>query len=84
MEGVRFVITDRENMDSVRVGLELAVALERLYPRKVNFDANKRLIGSNEVIKQIQDATDADDIQDSYQPALTRFKKVRETYLLYK
>ena len=84
VEGVRFVITDRENMDSVRVGLELAVALERLYPGKVNFDANKRLIGSSEVIKQIQDATDADDIQDSYQPALSKFKKEREKYLLYK
>jgi len=84
IEGVRFVITDRENMDAVRIGLELAVALQRLYPDKVDYNLSRRLIGSNEVIKQIQQSVDADDIQDSYHGALEKFKKVREKYLLYR
>ncbi len=36
LEGVRFVITDRERLDSTRLGLEVAAALESLYPGKVD------------------------------------------------
>src|SRR5258706_7567558 len=36
IEGVRFVLTNREHFNSVRLGLELAFALEKLYPGKVN------------------------------------------------
>ena len=32
VEGVRFVVTDRESFDSVLFGLELATALEKLFP----------------------------------------------------
>ncbi len=84
IEGVRFVITDRENMDSVKVGLELAVALQHLYPGKIDFHASHRLIGSDEVIKLLGAAADPDDIQDSYQDSITKFLKVRAKYLLYK
>ena len=34
IEGVRFVITDREAFDSVRLGLEVAVALQKLFREK--------------------------------------------------
>jgi len=84
IQGVRFVITERENMDSVRVGLELAVALQRLYPGKIDFDLNHRLIGNMDVIKQIKSAEDADDIQDTYREALEAFKLKRNKYLLYR
>ncbi|MDR3688339.1 MAG: DUF1343 domain-containing protein [Fimbriimonas sp.] len=84
VQGVRFVITDRENMDAVKIGLEVAVALERLYPGKVDIEAGKKLIGSNDVIRQIQSAEDPEDIQDSYRDALKKFEAVRAKYLLYK
>ncbi len=32
IEGVRFVITDREALDSTRLGVEIAFALQKLYP----------------------------------------------------
>src|SRR5262249_5758065 len=45
IEGVRFQVTHRDLFDATRLGLELAVALQKLYPGKVDFAANKRLIG---------------------------------------
>ena len=47
---MRFVITNRDAFDSARLGLEIAAALQKLYPGKIDFDANKKLIGSAEVI----------------------------------
>ena len=84
IQGIRFVITDRENMDSVRVGLELAVALQRLYPDQIKFDLSQHLIGNHDVLKKIHDAVDADDIQDSYRDALDAFKLKRNKYLIYR
>ena len=55
--GVRFVITQREAFDSARLGLELAAALQKLYPGKIDFAASKKLIGSDEVIRALRPAT---------------------------
>ncbi len=35
IDGVRFVITNRDTFDSVRFGLELGYALNKLYPGKI-------------------------------------------------
>src|SRR4029077_15375834 len=35
--GARFVITDRGQFDSIRLGLEVAYALQKLYPGKIDF-----------------------------------------------
>ncbi len=84
IEGVRFVITERERLDPIRVGLEIAVSLQRLYPGKVNFEANRILIGSDRVIKEIQEGMDAEDIQDNFHDSIRAFEKIRAKYLIYK
>src|SRR5437762_668926 len=48
VEGVRFVVTDRETFDSTRLGIELAGALERLFPGKPDFEKCRFLVGSRE------------------------------------
>lgn len=84
IEGVRFVITERERLDPIRLGLEIAVGLQRLYPGKINFELSRRLIGSEAVIKQILATEDAEDIQDSYRDAIKSFETKRSKYLIYK
>ena len=42
IEGVRFEITNRELLDSTRLGLELAAALQKLYPGKIDFALGKQ------------------------------------------
>ena len=56
IEGVRFVIVNREQLNSVRVGLDVAYALQRLYPGKINFEACRFLIGSREVVDALKPA----------------------------
>jgi uncharacterized protein YbbC (DUF1343 family) len=83
VEGVRFIITNRELLDATRLGLELAVAIEKLYPGKLDFSRNKKLIGSDDAIRRIQAAEDPRTIQESFQDALNAFTEMRARYLLY-
>ena len=83
VEGVRFVVTNRELLDATRLGLELAVGIQKLYPGKVDFSLGKRLIGSDDAIRRIQSAEDPRTIQESFQEALDAFVAMRARYLLY-
>ncbi|HEY1220256.1 MAG TPA: exo-beta-N-acetylmuramidase NamZ domain-containing protein [Bryobacteraceae bacterium] len=83
IEGVRFQVTNRERFDSTRLGLELAAALEKFYPGKIDFSACKNLIGSDDVIRRLAAGEDARTIQQSFSDAVGGFVQLREKYLLY-
>jgi uncharacterized protein YbbC (DUF1343 family) len=80
---VRFVITDRNAFDSVRCGLELAVALNRLFAGKMTFGVNERLIGSRAVIQNIERGDPAQTIMLSERAEVDAFRTKRSQYLLY-
>ena len=82
IEGVRFQVTNRELFDSTRLGLELAAALERFYPGKIDFSVCKNLIGSDDVIRQLAAGEDAR--TQSFSDAVAGFVQLREKYLLYR
>jgi uncharacterized protein YbbC (DUF1343 family) len=84
IEGVRFEITNRELLDSTRMGLELGAALQILYPGKIDFALSKRLIGSDDVIRRLQAGEDPRLIQNSFADPLAAFLATREQYLLYR
>ncbi len=84
IDGVRFEITNRELLDATRLGLELAVAVQTLYPGKIDFALSKRLIGSDDVVKRLAAGEDPRLIQQSYQEAVEAFVAKREQYLLYR
>ncbi len=84
IQGVRFVVTDRNSFDSTRLGLELGYALEKLYPGKIPWDSNRVLIGDHEVIAAGKGAIDPRTTVQKMQDALAAFVKLREKYLLYK
>ncbi len=84
IEGVRFELTNRELFDSVRLGLEVAGALEKLYPGKIDFSASKRLIGSDDTVRRLKAGEDPRAILESYRDGLAAFTKLRESYLLYR
>jgi uncharacterized protein YbbC (DUF1343 family) len=83
IEGVRFVITNREHLDATRLGLEVAAAIEKLYPGKVTWTGGARLIGSDDAIHRIQAGEDPRTIQQSFQDAVDAFAEKRKPYLLY-
>jgi uncharacterized protein YbbC (DUF1343 family)/CubicO group peptidase (beta-lactamase class C family) len=82
--GVRFLITQREAFDATRLGLELCAALEKLYPGKIDLAANRKLIGSDEVIRQIEAGEDPRTIQEKMQDGVDQFLKMRQKYLIYR
>ncbi len=84
VEGVRLVITDREAFDSSRLGLEIAAAIQRLYPGKLDFARNRWLIGNKAVLNLILSGEDPELIQQAGEEALQGFKRDREEFLLYK
>jgi uncharacterized protein YbbC (DUF1343 family)/CubicO group peptidase (beta-lactamase class C family) len=84
IQGVRFVVTDRNAFDSTRLGLELGYALEKLYPGKIPWDSNRLLIGDHEVIAAGKSAIDPRTTVQKMQDSLAALLKLREKYLLYK
>ncbi|HWD40113.1 MAG TPA: exo-beta-N-acetylmuramidase NamZ domain-containing protein [Fimbriimonas sp.] len=83
IQGVRFEIISRELVDSTRIGLELACALQELWPGKIDWSKGKRLIGSDDVLQRIADGQDPYTIQDSWIDAVQAFAEKRAKYLLY-
>ncbi|MGC2660597.1 MAG: exo-beta-N-acetylmuramidase NamZ domain-containing protein [Bryobacteraceae bacterium] len=83
IEGVRFVVTDRESFDSVRLGFEVAVALEKLYPHKIDFDKSKALIGSAEIANELKSGVDASTIVNQEQQQAADFDHRRQPFLIY-
>ena len=83
MEGVRFIITDRDALNSVRLGLEMIYAVQTLFPGKIDVAVNQRLIGSKAVVTALQTRTDPKVIEESYRAGLEKFLQTRQKYLLY-
>ncbi len=83
IEGVRFVITDRDLLNSTRLGLEVAAALVQLYPGRTEWSRNARLIGSRAVINALRRGEDPADIEESMRDELEAFLEKRQRWLLY-
>jgi len=83
MEGVRFVITDRDQLDSVRLGLEIVYALQKLYPGKIDLELSKQLIGNRKVIDSLKAGEDPRVIEQNLLPDIAEFMNRRRPFLLY-
>ncbi len=81
--GVRVLVNDRSKLEPVRVGLEVAVQLRRLYPEDWKIDDYKRLLGNDAVLSALRDGKTAAEIEAGYQADLKGFLKRREVFLLY-
>jgi uncharacterized protein YbbC (DUF1343 family) len=84
IEGIRFVITHREAFDSVRLGLEIAAALQKLYPNRIRLSDSKKLIGSDAVIQALESGEDPRAIVQKLTDELKPFLEMRTQYLIYK
>ncbi|MEK7409329.1 MAG: exo-beta-N-acetylmuramidase NamZ domain-containing protein [Acidobacteriota bacterium] len=84
IEGVRFVITNREAVNSSRLGLEIAAALVRLYPGKLSLERNLRLIGRRRTVGALAAREDARQIAQKEEEDLREFFQLREQYLIYR
>jgi uncharacterized protein YbbC (DUF1343 family) len=81
--GVFIVVTDRNAVRPVRVGVEIASALVKLFPGKLEIDSAVRLFGSAAGIGRIKAGDDPAAIAASWAAGEARWRVLRAKYLLY-
>jgi len=82
-QGVFIIVTDRVALRPARLGIELASALQRLYPTKYEIDQAVKLVGSKDAIARIKAGDDPAAITASWGGAEARWRVLRAKYLLY-
>ncbi len=82
--GVNIVLLDRNALDAPELGIELAAALQKLYPKQFQLDRMKDLLVNAAVFEALFGGRDPRRIADDWREALESFQKMREKYLLYK
>jgi uncharacterized protein YbbC (DUF1343 family) len=82
-QGVFIIVTDRATLRPVRVGLEIASALSRMYAGQYQLDTAARLFGSRDALARIRNGDDPAAIAASFSAAEARWRLLRSKYLLY-
>jgi uncharacterized protein YbbC (DUF1343 family) len=82
-QGIRVILVDRTILQSMRMGIEIASALGKLYPGKFETPKMIDLVGNAATIKQIVDGVDSAAIVASWNKDLEAFRNIRGKYLLY-
>ena len=81
--------TDAEVIKKVDKQIQLTWIIQayKLFPDKENFflksNGFNRLAGNDVLMKQIKNGVSETEIRKSWEPALSKFKKIRKKYLLY-
>jgi uncharacterized protein YbbC (DUF1343 family)/CubicO group peptidase (beta-lactamase class C family) len=82
-QGVFIVVTDRDAVRPVRVGVEIASALVKLSGAAFDIDAAGRLFGSAAGLARLKAGDDPASIAGSWGGAEARWRLMRAKYLLY-
>ena len=82
-DGVDLVVTDREALNSPEMGLEIAAALWKLYPKEFPPEKLDRLVLNASVLQHLRSGADPRTITEKGQTELRAFKEKRAKYLLY-
>jgi len=83
-QGVFLVVTDRTALKPVRVGVEVASALHRLYGQKFDLEASDKLFGSKDGLTRIRAGEDPASIAASWAAGEAHWRLLRNPYLLYR
>lgn len=81
--GVFLMVTDRDRLRPVRVGVEIAAALSNMYGSQFTLEDNAPLIGSKATIQKIRAGVDPAEIAASWHVDEEGWRRTRARYLLY-
>ena len=82
--GVSIRIIDRFKVRSMRMGLEIAAILQKLYPKQFELAKMVELVGNSDTMQQLQSGVPPEEIVQSWSESLTAFDQIRRKYFLYK
>src|SRR3984957_8308294 len=83
-QGVNIVVTDRNGFDAPELGIELAAALQKLYPADYKIGRMQELLVNQSVYDGLMAGEDPRRIAQDWMEGLEKFEKIREKYLIYK
>jgi uncharacterized protein YbbC (DUF1343 family) len=80
--GIQIILNDRQCFDSPSLGIEIASALYRLYPKDFEINETLGLMGSRWVVDAIKES-EPHFIVSKWEESLEEFQNLRAKYLLY-
>jgi len=83
-QGVFMIVTDRAALRPVRVGVEIAALLGKLYGRKYELESAERLFGSREGLTRIRAGEDPAAVAASWSAGEARWRLLTRKYLIYR
>jgi uncharacterized protein YbbC (DUF1343 family) len=83
VEGIRLVVTNRDELPVALLGAEITGALLKLYPGKIDLETNKKLIGNRDAMARLQAGLDPREVFRLETEALRQFLETRKRFLLY-
>jgi uncharacterized protein YbbC (DUF1343 family)/CubicO group peptidase (beta-lactamase class C family) len=81
--GINLIVTDRSRFRPVFNGVEIAVALRKLYPAQWKVDSYLRLLVNSDSLERLKRGESAGDIVRSWSEGLDEFRKARARALIY-
>jgi uncharacterized protein YbbC (DUF1343 family)/CubicO group peptidase (beta-lactamase class C family) len=81
--GVNLIITNRDALEPVLTGLEMAAQIYKLYPKEFNVEKFNRLLVSDNIYNAFRQGSEAKALRQIWQGELEQFKAIRQKYLLY-
>jgi uncharacterized protein YbbC (DUF1343 family) len=81
--GVNIIVTDRAAFRPLLTGIEMALALRKLYPNDWKIDSYLRLLVNTDTLERVKRGDSARDIVASWNDGLQEFRKARDLVLLY-
>jgi uncharacterized protein YbbC (DUF1343 family)/CubicO group peptidase (beta-lactamase class C family) len=82
-EGVNIVLTERNALDAPELGIELAAALRKLYPKDFKMERMAELLVNQAAYDGLVAGQDPRRIAQDWQEGLEKFEVVRKKYLIY-
>ena len=83
-QGVNLVLLDRNTLDAPQLGVELASALHKLYPRDFKMERMGELLVNRTVYDALAAGQDPRAVAEGWREALEKFGDMRGKYLIYK
>jgi uncharacterized protein YbbC (DUF1343 family) len=82
--GVSIRFGNRAQVRAMRLGLEIAALLGKMYPKDFDVERTMTLLGNAETVEKLKEGVSAADIVKSWQSSLADFEPMRRRYFLYK
>jgi len=82
--GINIIITDRDQFKSVKTGMEIALALRKLFPDDWKMERYNGLLVNTEILEMVRRGETYQNIENAWLKKLDEFKSRRAQFLLYK